>query len=85
MPFRQVLITHRTQVAATVARPTTQTARLIIEWKAKLKKAEKSYQECISSGEDTPEKRRVVESKQKTVDECLEMIRTYEAELNSLK
>ncbi len=57
----------------------------IIDWKAKLAKAEKSYQECVASGEDTAEKKRVVESKQKTVDTCLEMIRTYEAELNSLK
>ena len=57
----------------------------ILDWKNKLKKAEDSLEKEISSGEDTREKKRVVESKRKTVNECLEMIRQYEAELNSLK
>lgn len=56
----------------------------IADWKNKLKKAENSYRQAVSSGEDTWEKERVIESKRKTVDECLEMIRQYEAELNSL-
>lgn len=57
----------------------------IITWKNKLKKAENSYRQALESGEDTWQKKRVIDSKRKTVDECLEMIRQYEAELNSLK
>lgn len=58
----------------------------IIEWKNKLKKAEASLEKEIASGSDDDwQKQRVVESKRKTVDECLEMIRGFEAELNSLK
>lgn len=57
----------------------------IIDWKNKLKKAEKSLEDAIAGGEDTWQKKQVVESKRKTVNECLEMIRQYESELNSLK
>lgn len=56
----------------------------IIEWKAKFKKAEASYQQALGSGGDNWEKQRVIDSKRRTVDECLEMIRQYESELNSL-
>lgn len=57
----------------------------IAEWKNKLKKAEASYQQALSSGDDSWEKKRVIESKRNTVDECLNMIRQFESELNSLK
>lgn len=57
----------------------------IIDWKHKLKKAEASLEAEIASGEDTREKKRVVESKRNIVNDCLQMIRQYEAELNSLK
>lgn len=57
----------------------------IATWKNKLKKAQQSYNQEMGSGEDTPQKKRVLESKQKTIDTCLEMIRQYETELNSLK
>lgn len=56
----------------------------IATWKNKFKKAEAAYQQALSTGDDTWEKKRVIDSKRKTVDECLEMIRQYEAELNSL-
>ena len=56
----------------------------IIDWKNKLQKAEASYQQAVSSGGDNWEKERVIESKRNTVNECLEMIRQYESELNSL-
>lgn len=56
----------------------------IIDWKHKLQKAEDSYQQAVGSGGDNWEKQRVIESKRNTVNECLEMIRQYEAELNSL-
>lgn len=56
----------------------------IIDWKHKLQKAEDSYQQAVGSGGDNWEKERVIESKRNTVNECLEMIRQYEAELNSL-
>ncbi len=56
----------------------------IIDWKHKLQKAEDSYQQALGSGGDNWEKERVIESKRNTVNECLEMIRQYEAELNSL-
>ena len=57
----------------------------IANWRNKLAKAENSLKQALSSGEDTWQKKRVIESKRKTVDECLQMIRQYEAELNSLK
>lgn len=57
----------------------------IADWRNKLKKAERSYEQAMSSGDDTWEKKRVLESKQKTIDECANMIRQYESELNSLK
>ncbi len=57
----------------------------IIDWKNKLKKAEASLEREIASGEDTPAKKRLVESKRNTVNECLDMIRQFESELNSLK
>lgn len=57
----------------------------IATWRNKLKKAQESYKQAMSSGEDTPQKKRVLDSKQKTIDECLEMINQYERELNSLK
>lgn len=57
----------------------------ITDWKNKLKKAEASLEREIASGEDTPAKKRLVESKRNTVNECLNMIRQYESELNSLK
>ena len=57
----------------------------IAEWRNKLKQAEKSLEQAISGGEDTWQKKQVVESKRKTVNECLEMIKQFESELNSLK
>lgn len=57
----------------------------IATWRNKLKKAQQSYNQAMSSGEDTPQKKRVLESKQKTIDTCLEMINQYERELNSLQ
>ena len=58
----------------------------IIEWKNKLKKAEQSLESELASGNnDDWHKQQVVESKRNTVNECLQMIRQYEEELNSLK
>lgn len=57
----------------------------IADWKNKLKKAERSYEQAMSSGDDSWQKKRVLESKQNTIDECANMIRQYESELNSLK
>ena len=57
----------------------------IATWENKLEKAKQSYNQAMGSGEDTPQKKRVLESKQKKIDTCLEMIRQYKAELNSLK
>lgn len=57
----------------------------IADWKNKMAKAEASYRQALSSGDDTWEKKRVIDSKRNSVDECLNMIRQYEAELNSLK
>lgn len=57
----------------------------IADWKNKLNKAEASYRQAISSGDDTWEKKRVIESKRQTVDECLQMIKQYESEQNSQK
>lgn len=58
----------------------------IIEWKNKLKKAEQSLESELASGSnDDWHKQQVVESKRNTVNECLQMIRQYEEELNSLK
>ncbi len=57
----------------------------ITDWKNKLKKAEKSYEQAMGSGDDSWQKKMVLESKQHTIDECANMIRQYEAELNSLK
>lgn len=57
----------------------------IADWRNKLKKAEQSYEQAMSSGDDSWQKKRVLESKQHTIDECANMIRQYESELNSLK
>lgn len=57
----------------------------IADWKNKLKKAEDSYRQALSSGDDSWEKKCVIDSKRNTVDECLNMIREFESELNSLK
>lgn len=57
----------------------------IADWRNKLKKAERAYEEAMGSGDDSWQKKRVLESKQKTIDECANMIRQYESELNSLK
>lgn len=56
----------------------------IAEWKNKLAKAEKSYRDVMAGGEDSWEKKRVIDSKRNSVDECLKMIKEYESELNSL-
>lgn len=59
----------------------------IIDWKNKLKKAEASRSQALDNYNKNPthEAKRVVESKENTVNECLNMIRQYESELNSLK
>lgn len=57
----------------------------IIEWKNKARKAEASYQQALSSGDDSWQKKNAIDSKRRSVDEALEMVRQYEAELNSLK
>lgn len=57
----------------------------IADWRNKLKKAERSYEKMMGSGEDTWQKKKVLESQQHTIDECANMIRQYESELNSLK
>lgn len=57
----------------------------IIEWKNKAKKAEASYEQALSGGDDSWQKKNVIDSKRRSVDEALEMVRQYEAELNSLK
>ena len=57
----------------------------IADWKNKLNKAEASYRQAVSSGDDTWEKKRVIDSKRQTVEECLQMIKQFESELNSLK
>lgn len=57
----------------------------IADWRNKLRKAEKSYEQAMGSGDDSWQKKKVLESKQRTIDECANMIRQYESELNSLK
>lgn len=57
----------------------------IAEWKLKLKRAEESYERQMSSGDDSREKRRALESAHNRVMECADMIRQFESELNSLK
>ncbi|MDE6271190.1 MAG: hypothetical protein K2M12_10120 [Muribaculaceae bacterium] len=57
----------------------------IADWRNKLKKAEQSYEQAMGSGDDSWQKKKVLESKQHTIDECANMIRQYESELNSLK
>ncbi len=65
----------------------------IITWKNKLKQAEESLQKSIDyyaelklrGDGDAWRVKDVVDSKRKTVETCKEMIRKYEAELNSLQ
>lgn len=59
----------------------------ITDWKNKLKKAEASLNQAKESYSKNQswETKRLVESKENTVNECLDMIRQYESELNSLK
>lgn len=57
----------------------------IADWKNKLKKAEASYEEAMAGSDESWRKKKVLESKQNTINECLNMIRQYESELNSLK
>lgn len=59
----------------------------VIEWKNKLKKAEASRAQALDNYNNSGsiEAKRALESKENTVNECLEMIRQFESELNSLK